>query len=54
MATLWKAIYLGKTIKDYASEPILKDGKLEARCPLNSSDLSILRPINKPHQINED
>ena len=47
-ASVW-----GKTIKDYASEPILKDGKLEWRAaPPNSSDLSILRPINKPHQPN--
>ena len=45
-ASVW-----GKTIKDYASEPIFKDGKLEWRAaPKNSSDLSILRPINKPHQ----
>ena len=47
-ASVW-----GKTVKDYASEPILKDGKLEWRAaPPNSSDLSILRPINKPHQPN--
>ena len=47
-ASVW-----GKTIKDYASEPILKEGKIEWRtAPLNSSDLSILRPINKPHQPN--
>ncbi len=47
-ASVW-----GKTIKDYACEPIFKDGNLEWRpAPQKSSDLNILRPVNKPHQSN--
>ena len=46
-ASVW-----GETIKDYAAEPILKGSELEWRpAPQKSSDLSILRPVNKPHQL---
>ena len=41
----------GKSINDYASEPILRDSRLEwQEAPMNSADLSILRPISEPHQ----
>ena len=41
----------GRSIQDYAAEPIFQNGNLEWRqAPKTSSDLSILRPVQEPHQ----